>query len=128
MNGKLMSVSVEAVTQHMSSRSDPESGQYAFGYAITITNHGDEPVRLLRRAWKIVSDNGYQQEVQGEGVVGEQPRLAPGGVFKYTSWVMLQTPTGHMEGKYLFVADDGRQSWEVVPPFFFEVPGSRIVN
>lgn len=121
-------ISVNAITKYMQSRSDPESDQYAFGYAITISNEGDTPVRLMRRHWLVKSDNGNIQEVKGEGVVGEQPYLPPGKSFKYSSWVMLQTPTGHMEGRYLFITDDGSQSWEEVTPFFFEVPGTRVVN
>ncbi|MBF0454556.1 MAG: Co2+/Mg2+ efflux protein ApaG [Magnetococcales bacterium] len=128
MQENKVSVLVEATTQFIESRSDPETNQYAFGYALTITNHGKSPVRLMRRHWQVKSDNGNVQEVQGEGVVGEQPHILPGGVYQYTSWVMLQTPTGHMEGHYLFITDDGEQSWEKVPPFFFEVPGSRILN
>ena len=128
MSAKLLRITVEAVTKFLESRSDPETNQYAFGYAITITNKGDTPVRLLRRQWSIHSDNQHIQQVQGEGVVGEQPRLTPMGTFKYTSWVMLQTPTGHMEGRYLFITDDGFESWEEIPPIFFEVPGARTVN
>ena len=128
MSAKLLKISVTAVTKYMESRSDPETNQYAFGYAVTIVNKGDVPVQLLRRHWLIKSDNGNVQEVQGEGVIGEQPRLIPEGTFKYSSWVMLQTPTGHMEGRYLFINDDGFQSWEEVPLLFFEVPGARTVN
>jgi ApaG protein len=85
MSAKLLRITISAVTKHMESRSDPESSQYAFGYAITLINDGDVPVRLLRRHWLVKSDDGHTQEVQGEGVVGEQPRLIPGKSFKYTS-------------------------------------------
>jgi ApaG protein len=127
MNAKLI-MSATAVTKYMESRSDPEQDIYAFAYAVTIKNEGEISARLLRRHWFVKSDNGNIQEVQGEGVVGEQPLIKPSGVFKYTSWVTLQTPTGHMEGRYLFITDDGEQSWEEVSPLFFEVPDSRVLN
>ncbi len=121
-------ISATAITKYMESRSDPENDDYAFAYAITIKNDGDIPARLLRRHWFVKSDNGNVQEVQGDGVVGEQPLIQPEGVFKYTSWVTLQTPTGHMEGKFLFTTEDGQQTWMDVTPFFFEVPNSRVIN
>ncbi|MBF0381897.1 MAG: Co2+/Mg2+ efflux protein ApaG [Magnetococcales bacterium] len=128
MTTKKFNIEVNAVTKYMESRSDPDNDQYAFGYALTISNNGYEPAQLLRRHWFVKSDNGNIQEVQGEGVIGEQPLIKPGGVFKYTSWAMLQTTTGHMEGRFLFVAADGTESWEDVAPFFFEVPGTRVLN
>ncbi|MBF0447118.1 MAG: Co2+/Mg2+ efflux protein ApaG [Magnetococcales bacterium] len=126
---KRLNISITTVTTHLDSRSDSSSGQYAFGYAITLTNTGSIPARLLRRHWFVKSDNGHIQEVQGEGVIGEQPYLLPGEEpFQYTSWAMLQTPTGHMEGRFQFETDDGEKIWQEVPPFFFEVPGSRVIN
>ncbi|MBF0194352.1 MAG: Co2+/Mg2+ efflux protein ApaG [Magnetococcales bacterium] len=125
---KKFNIEVSAVTKYIEPRSAPEDNQYAFSYALTIKNTGNEPARLLRRHWFVKSDNGNIQEVQGEGVVGEQPKIKPGGIFKYSSWTMLQTTTGHMEGRFLFISEDGTESWEDVTPFFFEVPGTRILN
>ncbi|MBF0358486.1 MAG: Co2+/Mg2+ efflux protein ApaG [Magnetococcales bacterium] len=121
-------ISATATTKYMESRSDPENDEYAFAYTVTIKNDGDIPARLLRRHWLVKSDNGNVQEVKGEGVVGEQPLIKPAGVFKYSSWVTLQSATGHMEGRFFFITDDGQQSWMDVTPFFFEVPNSRVLN
>ncbi len=119
---------VTVKTQYMESHSTPENGEYAFGYAVTIRNEGPLTAQLLRRHWIILSDNGRRQEVRGEGVVGETPRLQPGEVFNYTSWTVLETPTGHMEGRYLFITEEGEQFWAPIPVFFLEVPGSRVLN
>lgn len=119
---------VTATTQYLESHSNPEKGEYAFGYAITIRNDGPKPAQLLRRHWMVTSDNGRHQEVRGEGVVGEKPRLEPGEVFNYTSWAVLETPTGHMEGRYMFVTDEGERFWTPIAPFFMEVPGARVLN
>lgn len=121
-------IAIHAQTLFLPERSTPEENQYAFSYTITIRNQGSEPARLLRRKWTIFSDNGRRQEVEGDGVVGEQPRLEPGQGFSYTSWAMLETPTGQMQGRYFFIADCGAGFWADVPTFFFEEPGARVVH
>ncbi len=86
---------------------NPRSRRFAFGYKITIRNEGDAPARLLSRHWVIVDAHGDRQDVAGEGVVGEQPRLEPGEEFEYTSWAPIHTPWGTMEGEYEMARDDG---------------------
>lgn len=81
-------------------RSAPESGHFAFMYTVEIFNSGKEPAQLKSRHWVITDGNGKVEEVRGEGVVGKQPRLAPGERFEYTSWAMLRTPFGTMRGSY----------------------------
>ena len=125
---KSFDIFTDAQTNYLPSRSNPEMGKYAFSYAITIRNDGQEPVRLLRRHWWVHSDNGQHQEVQGEGVVGNQPHLAPGEEFQYTSWVILETTSGHMLGQFYFVTDEGDGSWEEVTPFFFQGPGEKVMH
>lgn len=98
-------VSVE--TQYIESESDPEHDRYVFAYTITIINQGSVPARLLSRHWIITDANGMTQEVRGDGVVGEQPHLAPGEGFRYTSGTVLDTPVGSMSGSYHLRADDG---------------------
>ncbi|MBF0110333.1 MAG: Co2+/Mg2+ efflux protein ApaG [Magnetococcales bacterium] len=121
-------IRITVATHYLESHSNPEHGEYAFGYSITIHNDGPRAAKLLQRHWIILSDNGRRQEVRGEGVVGEKPRLEPGGVFNYTSWTILKTTTGQMEGSYLFVTDDGEQFPVPIPPFFMEVPGTRVLH
>ncbi len=86
---------------------NPRSRRFAFGYTIIIHNEGSEAARLLRRHWVIVDANGERQDVQGEGVIGEQPYLEPGDEFEYTSWAPIHTPWGTMEGSFTMRRDDG---------------------
>jgi len=88
-------------------RSAPENGQFAFSYAVEIVNEGTAPAQLRSRHWVITDANGHVEEVRGQGVVGESPRLAPGERFEYRSWAMLRTPFGTMRGSYAFVRPDG---------------------
>lgn len=100
-------IDIQVVTSYLPRHSRPESEQFTFAYTITIGNRGDMPVQLLSRHWIITDADGNVQEVQGEGVVGEQPVIEPGGFFRYTSGATLPTPVGCMEGSYtLIIADD----------------------
>lgn len=97
------SIDIHVQTTYLPTHSSPQRGQYTFAYTITIANLGEETVQLLARHWLITDGNGKQQEVRGEGVVGEQPVLAPGRSFRYTSGATLPTPVGYMQGAYTFV-------------------------
>lgn len=100
--------------------------QYSFSYQITISNHGDQPAKLLSRHWIIVDGNQQRKEVQGPGVVGQQPTIRPGTSFRYTSGVILDTPVGTMEGSYEMQAADSTLFEIPIPCFRLAVPG--IVN
>jgi ApaG protein len=100
-------IRVEVETDFVPQQSDPDSERYVFAYTITIHNEGKVPARLLTRHWIITDSNGQIQEVEGEGVVGEQPYLRPGEAFQYTSGTMIGTPVGTMQGSYHMVGDDG---------------------
>lgn len=96
--------------------------QWLFSYTITISNEGTSPAQLLRRHW-IITDGWEQvEEVEGEGVVGEQPRLEPGESFQYTSFCPLLTPTGTMRGTYRMVRDSGQEFDAQVGPFLLRDP------
>lgn len=103
-------------------RSSPTTGLYAFTYTIRIENVGELPARLLRRHWFIQDGNGRTEEVEGEGVVGQQPHLALGESFEYTSWVPLSTPIGTMRGTFLMSRDDGSLFEAEVPEFVLTQP------
>ena len=96
----------------------PGRAQYVFVYHIRIENVGDQPARLLRRHWHIHDPTGGDQEVEGDGVVGEQPNLEPGEVHEYQSYCVLRGSSGHMEGFYEFVRADGTPFRAAVPRFF----------
>jgi ApaG protein len=88
-------------------RTSPAAGQYAFAYTIRIENVGPEVAQLIDRHWVITDALGKVEEVRGPGVVGRQPRLEPGQMFEYTSWVALRTAFGSMRGEYSMVRPDG---------------------
>lgn len=96
--GSPIKVSVE--TFYVEGQSEPEQDKYVFAYSITIKNHSLCSAKLLSRYWLITDANGKEVEVQGEGVVGETPTIAPGESYKYTSGAVLDTPVGTMQGHY----------------------------
>jgi len=99
-------IRVQTESFYVPERSDPRNLKYFFAYRIRITNEGSVPVRLVSRHWIITDGYGQVEEVQGAGVVGEQPRLAPGETFEYTSACPLSTRFGTMRGTYQMVRDD----------------------
>jgi ApaG protein len=90
-------------------RSQPSESRWFFLYTVTITNEGDQTVQLRSRHWVITDGEGRIEEVQGEGVVGEQPVLEPGGTFEYTSGCPLKTDHGTMHGTYQMITKDGER-------------------
>ena len=117
-------ISVSAVTQYVENQSDPRNDKYLFAYTITISNIGDAPAQLISRHWIITDGRGHEQQVRGEGVVGEQPHLRPGQSFEYTSAAMIETPVGSMHGSYQMRGDDGTEFDAPIAPFRLAVPGS----
>ena len=116
-------IRIEVATKYVVDQSEPDVDRYVFAYTITIENCGDLPARLLRRHWVITDANGKVQEVTGDGVVGEQPRLNPGESFRYSSGAVLETPVGAMQGSYHMEADNGINFEAPIPPFTLAVPG-----
>ncbi len=82
-----------------------------------IENGSARTVQLLSREWTIIDSRGARHEVQGEGVVGEQPLIAPGASFDYVSGCPLATPTGAMVGRYFMVGEDGTRFDVAIPRF-----------
>ncbi|WP_313460385.1 Co2+/Mg2+ efflux protein ApaG [Stenotrophomonas sp.] len=119
---KKHAISVEVAPRFLDDQSTPEDGRFAFAYSIRIHNEGQVPARLVARHWRITDGNGRVEHVDGEGVVGEQPRLRPGEEFRYTSGVMLETEHGTMQGHYDMVADDGTEFAATIEPFVLAIP------
>ena len=117
-------IRVSAETCYVAEQSQPQAGRYVFAYTITIENPGTIAAQLLTRHWIITDANGRVQEVRGDGVVGEQPHLAPGEAFRYTSAAILETPVGSMHGSYQMIADDGRRFDAPIAPFTLSLPHS----
>ena len=97
-------IAVRVAAFYLEDQSEPEARRFVWAYRVTIENHGQETVQLLRRTWEITDATGRTFRVEGDGVVGEQPVLEPGEAFEYTSGTPLETPSGFMVGRYHMVA------------------------
>ena len=93
-------VSITVETFYQPSQSNPLSSEFLFAYRITIENLSTVPVKLLRRHWTILDSNGAVREVEGEGVVGQQPIIQPGDSYQYVSAANLRSEIGKMYGTY----------------------------
>ncbi len=113
---------IEATPRYIEAQSSPKEDRYVFAYTISITNVGSIPATLLSRHWLITDANGKIQEVNGEGVIGEQPYLKPGDTFRYTSGAMIETPVGVMQGKYTMISDSGDNFKAPIPKFTLSIP------
>ena len=116
-------IRITVESMYLEDRSSPDEDTYAFAYVVAIGNEGDRRVQLVRRHWIITDGNGLVREVEGPGVVGEQPVLDPGGVHRYTSGAVLATPVGSMEGTYEMHEAGGRVFQARIPLFRLERPG-----
>ena len=96
--------------------------RYWFAYFIRISNDGAETAQLVSRHWVITNSEGEQEEVRGEGVVGDQPVLAPGASYDYNSFCNLKTPVGTMHGSYTMVAPSGETFEARIAPFTLAIP------
>lgn len=115
-------IDIEVAAHFVAEQSKPEANRYVFAYEVTLRNLGALPARLQTRHWIITDANGKVEEVRGEGVIGEQPRLQPGESYNYTSGAVLETQVGTMRGAYLFHADDGNDFEAPIPEFVLSVP------
>lgn len=115
-------VPVEVETFYIAAQSDPAAERYVFAYTITIRNLTDKTVQLLSRYWLISDANGKQTEVDGDGVVGEQPRLTPGDSYRYTSGAVLETPVGTMQGHYKMITAEKEHFRADIPLFRLAMP------
>lgn len=108
--------------EYLPEQSDPDTRRYVFAYHVLIENVGDESAQLFWRHWYIHDPVAGDQEIAGEGVVGESPRLQPGGSHAYQSFCVLRGRTGHMEGFYHFRRNDGTVFKSAIPRFNFHAP------
>ena len=123
MEKKQCDIRIQVATSYVDDESEPDSDRYVFAYTITISNSGEVPAQLISRHWIITDANGKVQEVNGDGVVGEQPKLNPGEEFRYSSGAVLETPVGAMQGLYRMEADGGISFDALIAPFTLAVPG-----
>jgi ApaG protein len=118
-------IRIVARSRYEEERSEPAQGYYFFSYRIRIENLGETTAQLLSRLWVITDDRGEVTRVEGPGVVGETPVLAPGEAFEYTSFCPLPTPVGTMEGHYVMALLPGGERFEArIDTFTLAVPGA----
>ncbi|HHS9107624.1 TPA: Co2+/Mg2+ efflux protein ApaG [Escherichia coli] len=112
-------VCIQVQSVYIEAQSSPDNERYVFAYTVTIRNLGRAPVQLLGRYWLITNGNGRETEVQGEGVVGVQPLIAPGEEYQYTSGAIIEAPLGTMQGHYEMIDENG-------VPFSIDIPVFRL--
>jgi len=110
-------VTVRVSVSFLAEQSEPAKGRWFWAYHVRIENEGRSAVQLISREWTISDGSGGRHEVQGEGVVGEQPVIEPGDSFDYVSGCPLNSPAGTMEGRYHMVAADGSAFSVAIPRF-----------
>lgn len=116
-------ITITVETKFLPAHSDPKGGAYLFGYHITIENGSDHTVQLLRRHWFIHDSIGIIREVEGEGVIGQQPILKPGETHEYASYCDLKTDIGKMRGTFQMIRRDDNSMFDIpVPEFKMFIP------
>ena len=115
-----ISVSVEPV--YLDDHTAPDENHYVWAYHVRIENNGPKTVQLMTRHWRITDSMGHVQEIQGDGVIGEQPVLTPGRSFEYTSGTPLSTPSGIMVGTYQMETETGDRFDVNIPAFSLDSP------
>jgi ApaG protein len=118
-------IEVTVTPRFVPERSSAEKSHYFWSYTVAITNRGVETVQLKTRHWRITDAGGRLQEVRGAGVVGEEPVLAPGASYEYTSYVPLPTASGFMVGSYGMVTDSGESFDIEIPAFSLDSPQAQ---
>ena len=112
---------------YLPDQSDPHEHRYVWAYRIEIENRSPATAQLVSRHWEITDASGRLEEVDGPGVVGEQPTIRPGETFSYASGCPLSTPSGLMVGRYRMLGDDGQDFEIEVPAFSLDLPAARRV-
>jgi ApaG protein len=122
-------VDITVWPEFIDSKLNPIENLFIWAYHVRIQNKSNETIKLLSRYWRIVDANGIIQEVSGEGVIGEQPKILPQASYQYSSGVHLQSPSGIMMGHYQMQKDDGTIFNAKIPHFSLDVPSSKgVVN
>ena len=120
---RTITVKVEPI--YLEEQSDPDENHFVWAYHVRIENNGQNTVQLMTRHWRITDSLGKIHEVRGDGVVGEQPVLKPGGAFEYTSGTPLSTSSGIMDGSYQMETEGGERFDVRIPAFSLDSPHHR---
>ena len=119
-------IEIRTRPMYLPEQSEPDEDRYVFSYAIEIINRGDAPVQLMSRYWLITHGSGREEQVSGDGVVGQQPVIDAGGRHRYSSGAILDSPVGTMEGYYEFADAEGQRFRAPIERFRLSMPG--IIN
>ena len=117
-------IRVQVTTKYLADRSSPREHEYWFAYFIRISNVGTETAQLVSRHWVITNADGEEEQVRGEGVVGDKPVIEPGGVYNYNSFCHLKTSVGTMHGEYTMVTPAGEIFEANIAPFTLAIPNA----
>jgi len=109
---------VRVEPRYLPEESAPDEGRYVWAYTIEIENRGEAAVQLISRFWRITDENGLTQEVEGPGVIGQQPVIGPGESFRYTSAAPLAAPSGMMMGAYSMRRIENGEAFDIAVPLF----------
>jgi ApaG protein len=118
-------ISVEVKPIYLQQESSPVADKHVFVYFVTIRNMGDQPVQLLRRHWEIKDSGGQDHEVDGAGVIGQQPTIGSGAEHDYNSFCVLKSYRGSMQGYYTMERKDGKLIKVRIPEFLLT---SHVLN
>ncbi len=123
-------IEVSVWPEFLDSKSSVIGDLFVWAYHVRIDNRSDKSVQLISRYWRIIDEQGVVQEVKGDGVIGEQPTIAPGGSYQYSSGVHLRYPSGIMNGRYEMKNISDQKNFEVeIPTFSLDVPTIKgVVN
>ena len=124
-SAQTQSIRITVRPEFSTERSEPSDDAFFWLYTIEIANLGRKSVQLMQRHWRITDERGHLEIVDGPGVVGEQPTIAPGQAFSYTSGCPLNTPSGFMVGSYDMVDEDGKSFEVEIPAFSLDSPFVR---
>lgn len=119
-------VHISVEPDYLEEESEPEASRFVWAYTVEIENRTSVSIQLLSRQWAITDAMGRTEHVQGDGVVGEQPVIAPGERFRYTSGAPLATPSGFMRGSYEMRTASGDSVTARVPDFSLDRPDDRV--
>ncbi len=119
---KTEGISISVETFYLEEQSTPQTNEFAFAYRIKIHNESEKTIKLLRRHWYVVDSSGFTKEVEGEGVVGEQPLLEPLEAFTYTSAASIKSDIGRMYGYYVMLDITNHKEVKVDIPSFNLIP------
>jgi ApaG protein len=115
-------ITVRVSVSFLPEQSEPAKGRWFWAYHVRIENEGQMAAQLMTRRWEITDGRGAKSLVEGDGVVGDQPVVMPGASYDYVSGCPLTTPSGHMQGSFGMVAEDGSSFDVAIPKFLLTAP------